>query len=57
VKDFSTMLDVVAQRSPLRRNVDPAEVGDAALFLASHLGRGVTGNVMYVDSGFQIMGL
>ncbi len=57
VKDFGTMLDVVATRSPLRRNTDPAEVGDAAVFLASDLGRGVTGNVLFVDSGMQVMGL
>jgi len=57
VKDFSTILDVVAKRSPLRHNTDPAEVGDAAVFLASDLGRGVTGNVLFVDSGMQIMGL
>jgi len=57
IKDFSTILDVVTQRAPLRRNTEPAEVGDAAVFLASDLGRGVTGNVLYVDSGFHIMGL
>jgi enoyl-[acyl-carrier protein] reductase I len=57
VKDFSSILNVVAERSPLRRNTDPAEVADTAVFLASRLGRGVTGNVLYVDSGFQIMGL
>jgi enoyl-[acyl-carrier protein] reductase I len=57
VKDFSRMLDVVASSAPLRRNTDPAEVADAAVFLASDLGRGVTGNVLYVDAGFQIMGM
>jgi enoyl-[acyl-carrier protein] reductase I len=57
IKDFSSILDFVAQRAPLRRNTEPAEVADAAVFLASALGRGVTGNIMYVDSGFQIMGL
>jgi len=36
---------------------DPAEVGDAAVFLASALGRGVTGNVLFVDCGLQVMGL
>jgi enoyl-[acyl-carrier protein] reductase I len=56
VKDFSTILDAIATRSPLRRNVEPAEVADTAVFLASDLGRGVTGNVLYVDSGMQIMG-
>ena len=57
IKDFGTVLDVVAKRAPLRRNTDPAEVGDAAVFLASDLGRGVTGNVLFVDSGMQLMGL
>ncbi len=57
IKDFSKVLDGVAAHSPLRRNTDPAEVADTAVFLASELGRGVTGNVVYVDAGFQIMGL
>jgi enoyl-[acyl-carrier protein] reductase I len=57
VKDFTTILDKVAQHAPLRRNTDPAEVADTAVFLASDLGRGVTGNVIYVDAGFHIMGL
>jgi enoyl-[acyl-carrier protein] reductase I len=57
IKDFSKVLDGVAAHAPLRRNTDPAEVADTAVFLASDLGRGVTGNVVYVDAGFQIMGL
>jgi enoyl-[acyl-carrier protein] reductase I len=57
IKDFSKVLEFVAQHAPLRRNVDPAEVADTAVFLGSDLGRGVTGNIIYVDSGFQIMGL
>jgi enoyl-[acyl-carrier protein] reductase I len=57
IKDFSTVLEKVAARAPLRRNCDPAEVADAAVFLASDLGRGVTGNVIFVDAGFQVMGL
>ena len=55
VKDFSTMLEMTKERAPLRRITEPAEVGDAAVFLASHLGRGVTGNVMFVDSGMQLL--
>jgi enoyl-[acyl-carrier protein] reductase I len=47
----------VAAVAPLRRNTDPAEVADTAVFLGSDLGRGVTGNVLYVDAGFQIVGL
>ena len=57
VRDFSKMLEHVAANSPLKRNTDPAEVADAAVFLASDLGRGVTGNVLFVDSGYQIMGI
>ena len=57
VKDFSTILDMTPKRAPLRRNTDPAEVADTAVFLASDLGRGVTANVLFVDSGMQVMGL
>src|ERR1700691_5778975 len=57
IRDFSKILQVVSEHSPLRRNTDPAEVADAAVFLASDLGRGVTGDVMFVDAGFHIMGL
>ncbi len=57
VKDFSSILDGTPKRAPLRRNTEPAEVGDAAVFLASNLGRGVTGNVLFVDSGMHVMGL
>jgi enoyl-[acyl-carrier protein] reductase I len=56
VKGISTALDAVAERSPMRRNTDPAEVGDAAVFLASDLGRGVTGNTLFVDCGMSVMG-
>jgi len=57
IRDFSKMLEGVAKVAPLRRNTDPAEVADTAVFLASDLGRGVTGNIVYVDGGMQIMGL
>jgi enoyl-[acyl-carrier protein] reductase I len=57
IKDFSKILETVSASAPLRRNTDPAEVGDSAVFLASDLGRGVTGNVLYVDAGFHIMGI
>jgi enoyl-[acyl-carrier protein] reductase I len=56
IRDFSKMLDGGAKLAPLRRNTDPAEVADTAVFLASDLGRGVTGNIIYVDAGMQIMG-
>src|SRR5207302_7036344 len=57
IKDFSKVLEGVAAIAPLRRNTDPAEVADTAVFLASDLGRGVTANVLYVDAGFQVIGL
>jgi len=57
VKDFSKVLQSVAAVAPLRHNTETAEVADTAVFLASDLGRGVTGNIVYVDSGFQIIGL
>jgi enoyl-[acyl-carrier protein] reductase I len=56
VKDFSSILDTIAERAPLRRNTAPSEVADAAVFLASDLGRGVTGNILFVDAGMHAMG-
>jgi enoyl-[acyl-carrier protein] reductase I len=55
VKDLSTMLDAVRERSPLRHTTEPGEVGDTAVFLASDLSRGVTGNILFVDSGMQLL--
>lgn len=57
VKDFGKMLEAVAAKSPMKRNCEPAEVGDTAVFLASDLGRGVTGDVLFVDAGYHIMAL
>jgi enoyl-[acyl-carrier protein] reductase I len=56
IRGLSKMLEGAALMAPLRRNTNPAEVADTAVFLASDLGRGVTGNVIYVDAGMQIMG-
>lgn len=56
IRDFSKMLEGGTKIAPLRRQTDPAEVADTAVFLASDLGRGVTGNIIYVDAGMQIMG-
>ena len=54
---FSNILHVYRERAPLRRNVEAAEVGDAAAFLLSDAGRAVTGEVLMVDSGFHITGM
>jgi enoyl-[acyl-carrier protein] reductase I len=56
VKDFSTVLEAIQTRAPLKRNTDPSEVADAAVFLASDLGRGVTANCLFVDAGMQVLG-
>jgi enoyl-[acyl-carrier protein] reductase I len=56
VADFGSLLDTMAQKSPLRRNVDQADVGNTAAFLLSGLARGVTGQTIYVDAGYSIMG-
>ena len=57
IKDFSKVLETVEARAPMRRNVTPGEVADLAVFLASDLGRGVTGDVLFADAGYHIMGL
>jgi enoyl-[acyl-carrier protein] reductase I len=57
VPGFTKMLAIVRERSPLPRNTEPGEVADAALFLCSHLARGVTGSVIFVDNGYHIMGM
>lgn len=56
VGDLGDMLTAHAGRAPLHRNVDQLEVGGAALFLASDLSSAVTGEVLYVDCGYNIMG-
>jgi enoyl-[acyl-carrier protein] reductase I len=57
VQGFSRILEVMEHRAPLRRNTDPAEVADAAVFLCSPLARGITGEVLFVDGGYHITGL
>lgn len=57
IKGFKSILHVVEERAPMRRNVTQGDVGNAALFLCSDLGAGVTGEVMHVDSGFNILGM
>ena len=57
ISGFKDILHQIEEKAPLKRNVGPEEVGGAALFLASDLSAGVTGEVLYVDSGYNIMGL
>lgn len=56
ISRLSEMLKVHAERSPLQRNVEVSEVGSTGLFLASDGSSGITGEVIYVDCGYNIMG-
>ena len=56
VHGISRMLEHHRTHAPLRRNTEQGEVGDTAAFLVSHLARGVTGEVIYVDGGYHILG-
>ena len=57
IAGFRSMLSEAEKKNPLRRNVTIDEVGNAAAFLCSDLASGVTGDVLYVDSGYHILGL
>jgi enoyl-[acyl-carrier protein] reductase I len=57
VKNMGSLLGYVADKSPLKRNVSAAEVGNTALFLVSDLSSGITGETIYVDCGYNIMGI
>src|SRR5207245_1032350 len=56
ISGFGDMLKSQAERAPLRRNVDVNEVGATGVFLASDASSGITGEVTYVDCGYNIMG-
>jgi enoyl-[acyl-carrier protein] reductase I len=56
ISGFGEMQRVHAERAPLKRNVDAAEVGSTAAFLLSDAGSGITGETIYVDCGYNIMG-
>ncbi len=57
IPGFREMLKHVAGRAPLRRNVEPAEVADAAVFLASDRATAITGEVLHVDCGYHVLGV
>ena len=56
ISQLGEMLKSHAERAPLKRNVDPAEVGGTAAFLLSDAASGITGETIYVDCGYNIMG-
>ena len=57
IKDFSSILTVVEEKSPLHRNVTTTQVGNVATFLLSDMSEAITGQVIYADSGYNIMGV
>src|SRR5450432_4412602 len=57
IPGFRKMLGRVAEIAPMRRNVTPEDVGNAAAFLCSDLAAGITGEILYVDSGFSTVGM
>src|SRR5256886_16257644 len=56
ISNFGDMLKTQLERAPLKRNIDAAEVGATATFLLSEAGSGITGETIFVDCGFNIMG-
>jgi enoyl-[acyl-carrier protein] reductase I len=57
ISNFRKMLDHVEQNAPLRRSVSIEEVGNVAAFLCSDLASGVTGEITYVDAGYNTLGM
>ena len=57
IKDFSSILTVVEEKAPLHQNVTTTQVGNVATFLLSNMSDCITGQVIYADSGYNIMGI
>lgn len=57
IAGFRDMLHYAGERAPLKRNVEPAEIGRTAVYLVSELGSGVTGETLHVDAGYNVMGM
>jgi enoyl-[acyl-carrier protein] reductase I len=57
IKRFSQMMKTHKERSPLRRNVKGNDAADTAVFLASDFSHNITGEIIFVDSGYHIIGI
>ena len=57
IQNFSSILNVVENNAPLKRNVTTTEVGNVISFLCSPLSSSITGQVVYADNGYSIMGI
>lgn len=57
IKDFSSILTVIEEKAPLHRNVTTMQIGNVATFLLSEMSDAITGQIIYADSGYSIMGV
>ena len=57
IKDFNSILTIVEEKAPLHRNVTTEQVGKVATFLLSNMSDAITGQIIYADSGYNIMGV
>ena len=57
IKDFGTVLTVIEEKAPLHKNVTTHQVGNVATFLLSSMSEAITGQVIYADNGYNIMGI
>ena len=57
IKDFGSILNVIEEKAPLHRNVTITEVGNVSTFLLSNMSQAITGQVIYADNGYNIMGV
>ena len=57
IKDFSSILNVIEEKAPLHQNVTAKQVGDVATFLLSNMSEAITGQIIYADNGYNIMGV
>ena len=57
IKDFSSILKVVEEKAPIHKNVTTTQIGNVATFLLSNMSDSITGQVIYADNGYNIMGV
>ena len=57
IKDFNSILTIVEEKAPLHKNVTTEQVGNVATFLLSNMSDAITGQIIYADSGYNIMGV
>jgi enoyl-[acyl-carrier protein] reductase I len=57
ISGFTKMMRIYPEAAPLKRNIELRELGDTATFLASEMSSGITGEIMYVDAGYNIMAM